>query len=96
MAALAVVCAGLRAVGPVMLGNRRLPRPAEAIIAVLAPALLAGLVVVEVAGQDWDGLDPNLAAGVLAAGVARLVWAPPLVAVAIGAAVAATLRLAGL
>jgi branched-subunit amino acid transport protein len=39
--------AAIRAAGPVALGGRELPRQAMSVIALLAPALLAALVVTE-------------------------------------------------
>ena len=47
----------LKASGPLVLGHRRLPRVARHVVALVAPVLLAGLIVIELAGPDWDGLD---------------------------------------
>jgi branched-subunit amino acid transport protein len=89
---LVVVCVVLRAVGPAVLGDRELPAPVRRVVTVLAPALLAGLVITEIGGERWTGLDPAMVAGVLVAGGARLVRVPALIAVVIGAAVAAGIR----
>jgi branched-subunit amino acid transport protein len=89
---LVVVCVALRAVGPAVLGDRELPAPVRRVVTVLAPALLAGLVITEIGGERWTGLDPAMVAGVLVAGGARLVRVPALIAVVIGAAAAAGIR----
>ena len=47
----------LKASGPLVLGDRRLPPVARRVVALMAPVLLAGLIVVELAGPDWDRLD---------------------------------------
>jgi branched-subunit amino acid transport protein len=95
-AVLAVTVANwlLKASGPLVLGHRRLPRAARRVVALVAPVLLAGLIVIELAGPDWDGLDWRQIAGVAAAGVGRVALRMPmLVAVLFGAAVTAGLRL---
>jgi len=82
----------LKATGPLVLGDRRLPFAARRVVALMAPVLLAGLIVVELAGPDWHDLD---GAQVLGVGVAGLSWwarAPMLVAVLVGAVAAATVR----
>lgn len=83
----------LKAVGPAVLGSRELPPRARAVVAVLAPALLAGLVLTNVLGAGWDAFDAVVVAGVAAAVVVRLLKAPMLVAVAAAVLVAALLRL---
>ena len=89
------VTVAIKAAGPVVLGARPLPAPATAVVGVLAPALLAALVVSQTLG---DGaaltLDARLA-GVAAADVAQLLRAPFLVVLASAAAVAAIARALG-
>lgn len=66
---LAVLSAAARAVGPLAIGGRELGREVNAVIELLAPALLAALIVVETVGGT-DGLDPDARiAGVAAAGL---------------------------
>ncbi len=89
---LIVVCSGSRMIGPAVLGDRELPAPARRVVMMLAPALLAGLVVTQVAGERWSGLEIGMLVGLAAAAVARLLRAPGIVAVIIGAAVAAGVR----
>ena len=84
----------LKASGPLVLGDRRLPRVARQVVALMAPVLLAGLIVVELAGPDWSGLDGAQVIGVAVAGGAWALRAPMLVAVLVGAAAAAVVRLA--
>lgn len=84
----------MKASGPLVLGSRELSSGARRVIGLVAPALLAGLIVVELSADGWDELDWTQVAGVTAAGAARLLRAPMLLAVVVGAAVAACLRLA--
>jgi uncharacterized membrane protein len=93
--AVLVVTAGtclMKAAGPLVLGHRELPDAARRVVGLMAPALLAGLIVVELGASGWDELDWTQVAGVAAAGAAWRLRAPMLLAVMIGAAVAALLR----
>ena len=85
----------LKGVGPVLLGGRRLPPRLDSLVALLAPTLLAALVVTQTVG-DADGLvaDARLA-GVGAAMVAIAVRAPLLVVVAVAATTTALARAFG-
>jgi branched chain amino acid efflux pump len=83
----------LKAIGPLALGDRSPSPTARKVIALMAPVLLAGLIVVELGGEDWANLNSPQVLGVGTAGVARLLRAPMLVAVVCGMAVAALLRL---
>jgi branched-subunit amino acid transport protein len=83
----------LKAVGPVLLGGRPLPRHLTGVVALLAPALLAALVVSQVAGGDEEiVLDARLV-GLGAAIVALLLRAPLLAVVVAAAASTALVRL---
>jgi branched-subunit amino acid transport protein len=83
----------LKAVGPVLLGGRPLPEHLTGVVALLAPALLAALVVTQVAGGDEEiVLDARLV-GLGAAVVAILLRAPLLVVVVAAAAATAFVRL---
>jgi hypothetical protein len=89
--AVAVVSMVIKAAGPALLGGRELPARALGVIALLAAALLAGLVVVDTVGDfSWP-----LLAGLATVAVARLRGAPELVAIVLGVVVAALLRLPG-
>lgn len=82
----------LKAVGPVLLGGRSLPDHLTGVVALLAPAVLAALVVTQVVGGDREiVLDARLV-GLGAAIVALLLRAPLLVVVAAAAVATATVR----
>jgi branched-subunit amino acid transport protein len=91
---LALVSFAMKAVGPAVLGDRELSERARGVVALLAPVLLAGLVVVNVAGPGWRALDWTLVAGLGGVVAARVCRAPVLVAVLAGVLVTALLRLA--
>ena len=81
VAAVGAATIALKSVGPVLLGGRPLPAPLTGIVALLAPALLAALVVTQVVGGDEElVLDARLV-GLGAAVVAILLRAPLLVVV---------------
>jgi hypothetical protein len=91
IALVALVSMAMKAAGPAVLGRRELPARALGVIALLAAALLAGLVVVDVAGDfSWP-----LVAGLVTVAAARWRGAPELVAIVLGVLVAALLRLPG-
>ena len=83
----------LKASGPVLLGGRTLPDTVARVLEMLAPAMLAALVVTQlVAGDRERVLDESLG-GIAAAGVAIALRAPILVTVVVAAVVTALLRL---
>jgi hypothetical protein len=85
----------LKGAGTLLLGSRTLPSPAQAVIALLAPSLLAGLIVVQTLDANGTlAIDARLA-GVAAAGAALALRAPLLVALTAAAAVAAAARALG-
>jgi branched chain amino acid efflux pump len=91
---LAVATAAIRASGPVLLGGRELPVRLQGVIALLAPALLAALVVVETVGAPEGGaleFDARVA-GVGAAALALRYGASTLPVVALAAVVTAAVR----
>jgi branched-subunit amino acid transport protein len=93
--ALAVATALIRASGPVALGGRDLPRPVQDIIALLAPALLAALVVTETFSDSGELVLDERAAGVAGAGAVLALRGSLLVAIAVAAGVTAALRALG-
>jgi hypothetical protein len=93
---IAVLAAGTVAVkiaGPVVAGGRELPPALTRVIALLAPALLAALVVLGTFTTDRSVVLDARAAGLLTALVALLLRAPVVVALLAAAAVTAGLRL---
>jgi branched-subunit amino acid transport protein len=85
----------LKAVGPVALGGRELPGPLTAILLLLAPALLAALVVTQAVGGDRELVFDERLLGLAAAAVATALRAPLLAVVVIAAAVTAAARALG-
>ncbi|MQA02030.1 MAG: branched-chain amino acid ABC transporter [Streptosporangiales bacterium] len=95
IAGVALVTMLSKAVGPVALGQRLLPDRATSVIGLMAPALLAALVLVQVAGPHWSDFDPAMLVGLAAAGGAWYLRAPLPLAVVAGMAAAAALRALG-
>jgi branched-subunit amino acid transport protein len=90
--ALAAGTFAIKATGPVLLGDRTLPAPVAAVVGLLAPSLIAALVVVE-SFTDRDRLvvDARLA-GLAAAAVAIALRRSMMVAVLVAAAATALAR----
>ena len=82
----------IKAAGPVLLGGRALPPRVAAVIALLAPALLAALVAINTFGGERALTVDARLAGVAAAGVAIWRRAPLLLVVVLAAAVTALVR----
>jgi branched chain amino acid efflux pump len=91
--AVTLASAAIKAAGPILVGGRELPPRVSAIIALLAPALLAALVVTETFGDDSHLVLDERALGVGVAAVALALRAPVLLAVALAALVTALARL---
>jgi branched-subunit amino acid transport protein len=92
---LIVTSALIRGSGPVFLGGREMPPAVQSVITLIAPALLAALIVVETIGAPEGGsleFDARIA-GVGAAAVALYFRSSALVVVAIAALVTALIRL---
>ena len=92
IAAVALASATIKAAGPVLVGGRELPPRAVAIIALLAPALLAALVITETFGEDGHLVLDERAVGVAVAAIALALRAPVLVAVSLAALTTALFR----
>lgn len=90
--AVALASAAIKAAGPVLVGGQELPPLATAVVALLAPALLAALVVTETFGEDRHLVFDERALGVAVAGVALALRVPVLGAVALAAATTALVR----
>jgi branched chain amino acid efflux pump len=83
----------LKAVGPVLLGQRPLPSWLAGPVSLLAPAVLAAFVVTEAVGGDRAIVADARLVGVGAGAIAVALRAPILVVVVVAAASAALARL---
>jgi hypothetical protein len=94
--ALTVGTLGMRAVGPLTVGNRRPSGRAIRVTRLVAPAILAGLVIYETLNRDGSGItfDARLA-GLGAAAAAIAARTPMLVVVLVAAAATAAARALG-
>jgi hypothetical protein len=91
--AVALASAAIKAAGPVLIGGRESPPRANAVIALLAPALLAALVVTETFAEDQHLVLDERAVGVAVAAVALATRRVPVLgALALAAATAALVR----
>ena len=91
----ALASAAIKAMGPVLVGDKELPPSANAVIALLAPALLTALVVTETFGADGHLVLDERAIGVGVAALALALRAPMLLAVALAALTTALVRAFG-
>ncbi len=82
-----------KAAGPVLLGTRQLPPRVASVVDVLAPAMLAALVVTQTVGGDREIVIDARLAGVVAGGIAVWLRAPLLVVMLAAAVTAALIRL---
>ena len=93
---IAVVGAGtivFKAAGPVLLGSRELPARVASVVDVLAPAMLAALVVTQTVGGDRELVLDERLLGVAAGGIAVWLRAPLVVVMLVAAMTAALIRL---
>lgn len=90
--ACALSTAAVKAAGPIAFGGRPLPGPVAAVVGLLAPALLAALVVTQaLADGQRLAIGPDTA-GVALAGIGAWRGASVIVCVLIAGAVTALLR----
>ncbi len=82
----------IKALGPVLLGGRELPRRLTGFVELLAPALLAALVVTQVLGEGRRVVIDERLLGLGAAAIALSLRAPVLVVIVVAAAVTALAR----
>ena len=87
-----VATVALNATGPVLLGGRELPDSVASVVELLAPVLLAALVVTQTFGGDNELVIDARLAGVGAGAAAIAVRAPLPVVVIVAAAVTALAR----
>jgi branched-subunit amino acid transport protein len=86
----------LKGAGPLVFAHRELPSWVRSIMPLLAPCLLAALVVGQALADDGEVVVDARVAGVAAAAVALLLRAPLLVVLVSAAGVAAATRALGL
>ena len=82
----------MKSAGPVLLGGRELPPPVMGAIRLLAPAVLAALVVVQAIGGDRQIVVDERLVGLGAAFIALLLRAPLVLVVVVAAGSTALLR----
>jgi hypothetical protein len=94
IAALALGTIAIKAAGPIAVGGRDLSPRARAVVVLVAPALLAALVLYETVGAESGGvaLDERVV-GVLVAAAALFLRLPMLAVIALAAAASAATRL---
>jgi branched-subunit amino acid transport protein len=90
-----VATIAIKAGGPVLAGERALPLRVGRMVALVGPALLAALVATQAFATDDQLVLDERGAGLVAAAVAIALRAPIIMVVAVAAATAALLRLAG-
>jgi hypothetical protein len=93
--AVTLASAAIKAAGPILVGGRELPPRVNVVIALMAPALLAALVITETFGDDGHLVLDERALGVGVAAIALALKAPVLLAVALAVLVTALARLFG-
>jgi branched-subunit amino acid transport protein len=92
IALLTIGTVAIKAVGPITLGGRELPDRLAGVVALLAPSLLAALVIVDTLGADQSFHVDERLAGLAAAGGALAARLPLVVVLLIAAVVTAGLR----
>ena len=90
--ALALMNFGYKAAGPALLMDREPSPRVQDLVVSLSPALLTGLVIVELAGPRWADLDWTAVVALAAAGVAYRLGVPDLVCLVLAVGAAADLR----
>ena len=92
VASVGVGTIALKGLGPVALGGRKLPAALAGVVQMLAPSLLAALVVTQAVGGDRQLVFDERLLGLAAAIVAIRLRAPLLAIVVVAAAVTAAAR----
>ena len=82
----------IKATGPLLLAGRALPPRLAGVVELLAPAVLAALVVTQLVGGDRELVLDERLAGIAAAGLAIRLRAPIVAVVATAALVTALAR----
>jgi branched-subunit amino acid transport protein len=82
----------LKGMGPVVLGDRKVPDSLNAVLFLLAPALLGALIVTQAVGGKHEIVLDERLVGLAAAAVALLLRAPLLAVIVVAAAATAGVR----
>jgi branched-subunit amino acid transport protein len=93
--AVAIANAVIKAAGPVLVGGRNLPAQVTVVTALLAPAILTGLIVTQLLGDDGRIVLDERVFGVGVAAIALTLRAHMLVAVVLAVLTVAALRQLG-
>ena len=91
--ALAMINFAFKGAAPAVLGDREPSERAQDVVTSLSPALLAGLVVVELAGPHWSEFDWTRVVGLAVAAVAYRRGLPDLLCILLAVVATAGLRL---
>ena len=94
VAVVGVATVACKAAGPVLIGQRSLPRNVQPVVDLLAPVMLIALVTAQTLGGDEKIEVDARVVGVGAAAIAMALRAHVIVAMAIAALVTALVRLA--
>ena len=92
VAVVGVGTVALKGVGPLVLGGRRLPARLTGVVSLLAPTLLAALIVTQTFASGTALVVDARVAGVAAAAIAIVLRAPILVVILFAAVAAAVTR----
>jgi hypothetical protein len=95
VAAVGLATVALKGAGPLVFADRSLPRAVSLVMPLLAPTLLAALVVGQTVGDGRAVVIDARLAGVAAAALALALRAPLLVVLVVAAGVAAAARALG-
>lgn len=89
---LAIVNIAFKAAGPAVLVDQEYPPRTKSLIDALPAALLAGLLVVDILGAGWTGLDPTVLPGLAVAAGLRLAGRSHLICIVGAVAATAAVR----
>ena len=92
VALVGMVSVAIKGTGPIALGGRRIPPRLRAVIALLAPTLLAALIATQIFGQGRRLVLDSRALGLGVAAAALALRAPILLAIVLASLVTALAR----
>jgi len=92
VATLTVINIFYKGLPPALVGGREFPPRVRTLLVAFGPALLAGLLVVELLGQGWHGFDATVLPGLGAVAVLRWRGVDPVLCLLAGIAVTVAVR----